>query len=118
MNSEFGFENLKVYQRAVKFSVELCKLAVKFPYTHSRLRDQLVGAVISIPLNIAEGSGRFGKKEKINFYKYGRASVFECIPILVICYELKLIDGSELSKYKSEASELSKMLNGLIRSSR
>lgn len=117
-NNEFGFnfENLEVYKKALKFSIELCKIASKFPYAYSRLRDQLIGAAISVPLNIAEGSGRFGKKEKVNFYKYGRASVFECIPIIEISNELKLISDSELYKYKKDSSEISKMLNGLIRS--
>jgi len=118
MNNDFSFEKLEVYKRSLKFSIELCKLAAKFPYAYSRIRDQLIGAAISIPLNIAEGSGRFGKKEKANFYKYSRASVFECVPILTICYELGLISDEELLHYKDEASELSKMLNGLIKSTK
>lgn len=116
MSNDFNFETLEVYKKALKFSVELCKLAAKFPYAYSRIRDQLVGATISIPLNIAEGSGRFGRKEKANFYRYSRASVFECIPILTICFELKLIGEKELLYYKDRSSELSRMLNGLIKS--
>jgi len=115
MSYEFNFENLEVYQRGLKFATNLCKIASKFPYQYSRLRDQLIGAAISFPLNIAEGSGRITKKDKINFYRIARASIFECVPILTISYQLNLINNSVLIKYKQEALELSKMTIGLIR---
>lgn len=115
MSDNFNFENLEVYQRGLKFAVELCGLASKFSYQYGRLRDQLIGAAISFPLNIAEGSGRNSGKDKINFYRIARASIFECIPILTISRQLALINDSILIKYKKESLELSKMTSGLIR---
>ena len=115
MSTDFNFENLEVYQRGLEFSVELCRLASKFPYQYNRLRDQLIGATISFPLNIAEGSGRNSRKDKVNFYRIARASIFECIPILTISYQLNLIDNLILIKYKQEALELSKMTSSLIK---
>ncbi len=117
MNYEFSFENLEVYQRGLKLATDLCKIAPKFSYQYSRLRDQLIGAVISFPLNIAEGSGRISKKDKINFYRIARASIFECVPILVISNNLGLISNEILIQYKQEAIELSKMTISLIRNS-
>ena len=102
-DNSFSFERLEVYQRALHFATELCQMGVEFPHVYSRLRDQLVGAVISVPLNIAEGSGRLGGKDKANFYKYARASVFESIPILTICNNLKLIKTEDVVRYKGEA---------------
>jgi len=116
MSEEFFFEKLEVYQRSLRFAIKLCKLASSFPIKFSRIRDQLIGAAISIPLNIAEGSGRKSQKEKINFYKISRTSLFECIPILEICLSLKLIDGKEYEELRKEDLELSKMINGLIKS--
>jgi len=69
MGEEFFFEKLIVYQRSLDFAIRLCKIANNFSIKFSRIRDQLIGARISIPLNIAEGSGRNSSKEKINFYK-------------------------------------------------
>lgn len=116
MNDEFFFENLKVYRRSLDFAIRLCKLASNFPIKFSRIRDQLIGAGVSIPLNIAEGSGRNSEKEKINFYKISRTSLFECIPILEICVKLGLIDKNTFLELRREDTEISKMLNGLMKS--
>jgi len=112
----FYFEKLKVYKRGLDFSVELCKIATEFQIKFSRIRDQLIGAAISVPLNIAEGSGRRTNKDKIHFYKIARASIFECIPILEICYELELINNDSYDVYRQEIIEISKMISGLINS--
>lgn len=116
MSNEFYFEKLIVYQKSLAFAIDLCKLASNFPYKFSRIRDQLIGAGISIPLNIAEGSGRKSSKEKINFYKISRTSLFECIPILEICWKLHLIADNEHKSFRERAEEISKMINGLISS--
>ena len=57
--------------------------------------DQLSRAVLSIPPNIAEGNGRNTIKEKVQFYKTARGSLFECIPILQLIAELNLISEVE-----------------------
>ena len=116
MSEEFFFENLEVYKRSLKLAIKLCEIATTFPVKFSRIRDQLIGAGISIPLNIAEGSGRKSPKEKMNFYKISRTSLFECIPILEICLSLKLIDEDIYQGLRKEDIELSKMINGLIKS--
>jgi len=116
MSEEFFFEKLKVYQRSLGFAIKLCKTASEFPMKFSRIRDQLIGAGISIPLNIAEGSGRKSEKERINFYKIARTSLFECIPLFEICFQLNLIDKKLCSDLREESVELSKMINGLIKS--
>lgn len=112
----FGFENLEVYQRALELSIELCKLATAFPPKYSRLRDQLIGAAISIPLNIAEGYGRGGAKEKANFYRMAKASAFECIPILSVARSLELLTARRYEYFRGETQEVTKMLSGLISS--
>jgi len=113
---QFSFEKLAVYQKSLDLSVELTLLASKFPMKFIRLRDQLIGAVISVPLNIAEGSGRKSRKDQINFYKTARSSIFECIPIIEICYRIRLINNAENSNYREKIVTISKMLSGLINS--
>jgi four helix bundle protein len=115
MEEVFFFENLEVYKRSLNYSITLCEIASNFPMKFSRIRGQLIGAAISVPLNIAEGSGRKSNKEKINFYKISRSSLFECIPILEICLKLTLIDNKMYQRIRDETVELSKMINGLIR---
>jgi len=114
MRESFFFEKLAIYQRSLAFSVKVCVLASRFPAKFSRVADQLIGAAISVPLNIAEGSGRKSPKEKINFYNISRSSMFECVPILEICKELGLVDGPTSDGLLDEAVEISKMINGFI----
>jgi four helix bundle protein len=53
--------------------------------------DQLGRASFSIPLNIAEGSGKFSKPDRKNYFTTARASVFECVAVLdILCDEGKL----------------------------
>ena len=114
MDDEFNFKKLKIYNRSLEFSIELCKKASDFPIKFSRIRDQLIGAAISVPLNIAEGSGRKTIKDKIHFCKIAQASLFECVPILDICFRLSLFDTNFYNRFKQEITEISKMLSSFI----
>jgi len=115
MNNVFSFEKLEVYKKSLRLSIQICRLASSFDYKYQRIRDQLIGAIISIPLNIAEGSGRNYNKEKIQFYKIARASLFECLPILEISYNIDLISVDQKNFIRNELTEISKMISGLIK---
>jgi len=117
-NDKFIFEDLKVYQRALDLAIELIRIAGEFPIKYSRLRDQLIGAAISIPLNLAEGSGRLTPKDKRNFYKNSRASLFEIIPILEISYKLNLIVEKDINNFRKEAVIISKIISALMRNNK
>lgn len=68
--NKFAFLDLRVYQESKALVKEVYNLLQKFPkFEVYALGDQLRRAVISIPSNIAEGSGRFSLKEKIHFYR-------------------------------------------------
>lgn len=108
----FIFQNLEVYKRSRKLSVELTKIAIKFPYQYGRIRDQLVGAVISIPLNIAEGNGRQTVKDKNQFLRIARASAYELVAIIEICHDLGLLN-SEM--WINEIEEICKIISSLIK---
>ena len=116
MPDGFIFEDLRVYTRARDLSLVFIKLTAKFPHAYSRIRDQIIGAAISVPLNLAEGSGRSTTKDTRNFFRIARASLFELIPLIDIIYELKLIFVSERSRFRQEVSEISKIISALMRS--
>ena len=116
MGEKFYFEDLKVYRRSLQLAITICKIASKFPFKFSRMRDQLIGAAISAPLNIAEGSGRKSIKERSNFYKISLTSLFEMIPLIEICLNLNLINQNLYDNLRKEITELAKMINGLIKS--
>ncbi len=77
--------------------------------------NQLKRAALSIPLNIAEGTSRFSKADKRNFYIIARGSAFECVAIFDILKDNENItDDMFLNLYK-QAEELSRILFSLIK---
>ncbi len=117
MNEErFDFENLKVYQRALEYVDFVYEITKNFPKTEMfSLTDQYKRASISICLNIAEGSG--GSKEEFNrFLKIARRSIRECIAITEIVWRQRFIDDKIKQRSRDLCLELSKMINGLMKS--
>jgi len=66
-------------------------------------------------LNIAEGSGRFTKPDKRNFYVIARGSKFECVAIFDYLKDMESIDENVFKKYYLLIEELSKMLFASIK---
>lgn len=77
----FAFEELNVYQKALEFTVSVIDVIGELdtPRKHFRLIEQLEGASSSIALNIAEGKGRFSKKEFKHFCYIARGSLYETV---------------------------------------
>ena len=111
----FSFEKLDIYRKSLDFSLnirQICK-TIKTDYD---ILDQLKRAALSISLNIAEGAGRWHKKEKRNFYFIAKGSLFECIPIMKILYKEELISKEDYNSFYNHAEDLAKMLTKLIQS--
>lgn len=80
------------------------------------LRDQFKRASVSIIINIAEGSGKFSKADKRNFYTISRGSVYECVSLLEIILDENQIEKDRFEYFIKQYEEISKMLFGLIKS--
>lgn len=66
----YQFERLNAWQKAKELAVAVYRLVNKFPqYEQYGLSSQVRRAVISVPSNIAEGTGRLSVKEKPIFWK-------------------------------------------------
>lgn len=112
----FDFENLEVYKKAVAWASTVESLGRDLrPKTSYALIDQLTRAALSIPLNIAEGNGRWHKAEKRQFLWIARGSTFECVPILQVLRTNHLIDEAKYAEFREELSSIGKMLNGLLK---
>ena len=79
------------------------------------IADQLNRAAFSVALNIAEGSGRFSKADRRNFFTIARSSVFECIAILDIQKEQGFVTDIEFENLENQADELSRILFAMIK---
>ena len=114
----FDFQNLDVYGKAKKLNKEVLNFLKENKQIDSYVRDQLKRASISIVINIAEGSGKFSKADKRNFYTIARGSVYECVSLLEIIIEDNQITKEKFNYFYSEFETISKMLLGLINSQR
>ena len=110
----FDFEKLIVYQKAKSYNrkvVQFCKER-RFNRRH---KDQLQRASFSILLNIAEGTGRFTKRDRRHFYIISRGSVFECVAVFDFLRDIEILDESEFQLFYWQLDELSKILYSMIR---
>jgi four helix bundle protein len=113
---QFDFEKLKVYQRTLEYVDFVYRTTSFFPKSETfSLTDQFKRASTSVCLNIAEGSG--GSKQEFNqFLKIARRSIRECVAITEIAYNQAFIDSETKKQSRSHCVELSKMINGLMKS--
>jgi len=114
----FSFEDLKVYQRALDYALLVIEVidTIETPRKHFRLIEQLEASSTSIALNIAEGKGRFSKKEFKHFLYIARGSLYETVTMLKIFMEKGWLGKEKYGKLYREAEEISRMLSGLINS--
>lgn len=113
-NEYFSFENLNVWKESRKFVTSVYKLIGKFPpYEKFALCDQLRRAVISVPSNIAEGSGRLSVKEKTRFIEIAYASLMEVYCQLLLALDLGYISSDDMVVIRRDVHLIAKMLNGL-----
>lgn len=112
----FDFHKLTVYQKTKNLNKEILSLTAKLSQPHKSIKDQLTRASTSILLNIAEGSGRFTKRDKKNFYVIAKGSVYECVALLDILQDLNYLSEFEYKNFYGQFEEITKMLFGLIKS--
>jgi four helix bundle protein len=111
----FVFEKLEVYQVALDFARKVYLICNEIRDKRN-WSDQLSRAATSIPLNIAEGAGRWHAREKKNFYFIAKGSVFECVPLIDLGLTLRIFDESRREELRKDCSSIAKMLTKLIQS--
>jgi four helix bundle protein len=111
-----SFIEIKAWQKARELSREIYELTTKGSFSRDfALKDQINRATGSIMDNIAEGHGRGGKLEFINFLSYSEGSTSEAMSQLYRALDRKHITDEEFNIAKSRTEEVSKMIGGLIK---
>jgi len=110
----FDFEKLDIYKKAKLFNSEI-RAFIKSSKLDPSTKDQLRRASLSIVLNIAEGSGRFSKADRKNFYVISRSSIFECIAILDVLKDENVLESNQYQVFYKNGEEISKMLFAMIK---
>ena len=116
MSHSFSHEKLLVYKRALEF-VELVDEIILTQNGKSDAFDQLDRSSTSIPLNIAEGTGKYTGKDKCRFYDIARGSAVESAACLDVLLRKNKITIEENKKGKEILFDVVSMLVGLIKSS-
>lgn len=111
----FDFEKLDVYQKAKSFNKEVQMFIRTSKAIDPVSKNQLRRASLSIVLNIAEGTSRFSKADKRNFYVISRGSAFECVAIFDVLKGETILTDEEFEIFYGKAEELSRMLFRMIR---
>ena len=88
MSRNLAYKDLEVWQRAVQFAVDVIDLveSISTGRKHYRLFEQIEASSSSVPMNIAEGKGRFSKKEFTQYLYISRGSLYETLTVLEIFY--------------------------------
>ena len=111
---KFTFFDLRVYKEAKVLVKNVYSFLNKFPqYENFALSDQLRRSVVSVPSNIAEGSGRFSAKEKIHFIEIAYGSLTETLCQLDIAHDLNYISDEDFANEKERIKVIGKQLSGL-----
>ena len=113
---KYSYKNLDVYKESKALVKMVYSLLKKFPKEENyALCDQLRRAVISVPSNLAEGSGRTSVKDQAHFLEMAFGSLMEVGCQLDIAYELAYITQEELSASEEQVRRVAAMLSGLKR---
>src|SRR3990167_10084559 len=111
------FTDLVVWQKAHKFVLMIYRDTKIFPSDERfGLTSQIRRSATSITANIAEGFGRQGNLEKIQFYTIARGSNTEAQDQLLTARDLGYLSESKCAELTELAITVHKLINGLIRS--
>ena len=108
--------DVQPYKTAFNLSNYVWNIVVKWDYlAKDTVGKQFVKAVDSISANIAEGFGRYFKKDKINFYRYSSGSVKESFDWKEKAKIRNLINENEYQPIFAELQKLPKEINQLVK---
>lgn len=109
-------KDIDAYVAAFQLSNYVWSMVTKWnKFEQNTVGSQFVRAVDSVSANIAEGFGRYGKKDKIVFYRYSFGSVKEAFDWNEKARIRNLLSKEEYDKIFSKLELLPKQINQLIK---
>jgi len=108
--------DIKSYKIAFGLSNYVWNIVVKWDYfSKDTIGKQFTRSVDSMSANIAEGFGRYNKKDKIKFYRYSYGSIKESLDWNEKAKTRKLTTDEEYKRIFEDLNELPKEINSLIK---
>jgi four helix bundle protein len=116
MQKRRDYRDLVLWQRAVDLAAEVHRVTLKLPHHELfGLAAQMRRSAVSIPSNIAEGSGRRTTREFIAFLHIARGSLSELRTQLLLASKVAYVTRSEISVAENLSDEVGKLLNAVVR---
>jgi four helix bundle protein len=110
----FDHEKLEVYREAIAFIAWLSPILEEIVRVGD-VKDQLDRASTSIPLNIAEGNGKYALKDRCRFFDIAHGSTLECAAGLDVLVAKRKLTRDQISPGKERLQKIVRMLIGLIK---
>jgi four helix bundle protein len=110
----FDHEKLEVYREAIAFIGWLSAI-VEGTVRIGEVKDQLDRASTSIPLNIAEGNGKYAPKDRCRFFDIAHGSALECAAGLDVLVAKAKLTPDQIRPGKERLQKIVRMLMGLIK---
>lgn len=111
-----NYKELNIWKNGIELVKRAYLLSKQLPESERfGIVSQLTRAVVSIPANIAEGSGRNSDKDYVRFLQIALGSAFEVQTYLVIIAEMKWVGESEMSDFEKLLEEEIKMVQAFIK---
>src|SRR3954469_21257151 len=114
MKTYFDHEKLDVYREAIAFCAWTGELLNAIS-AKTAAKDQLDRASTSVPLNIAEGNGKFSAKDRARYLEMERGSALECAACLDVLVARKLATGERVADAKAQLVSIVRMTIGLLK---
>ena len=110
------FTDLVVWQKTHELAIEIYKTTKKFPKEEMySLTSQMRRAAVSVTSNIAEGFGRIGYKEKLQFYYISHGSLIELKNQLLIAKDINYLKKEGFDILTSRLTQTHRLLRGLLK---
>lgn len=108
-------KDIEAYRIAFYLSNYVWNVVVKWDhFSKNTVGLQFVDAMDSVSANIAEGFGRYHKKDKIKFFRYSQGSLHECLDWNQKAKTRVLLSQEEYDYIFKELQKLPKAINSLI----
>ena len=115
--SSRNYQDLISWQKAMDLVEVVYRATIDFPREELyALTSQLRRAVVSVPCNIAEGQGRRSEREFARFLNIAHGSLRESETLILIAGRLKYLNPESKAALIGLASEVGRLVNGLINS--
>ena len=112
--AQFDHEKLQVYQQSIQFVAWAEGILDSIPKSLA-IYNQLDRASTSVPLNIAEGNGKYTPADRCRFFDIARGSALESAACLDVLVAKKRVEPDRAEEGKRSLIEIVSMLVGLIR---